>query len=288
MRRPSGALLYQKTEIAHEIEPGRHEFRFERDLKDLELDEGRYPIELRVLASGSGPTELTDRLLVVDEDREPLPVSVVARLACSPSIDPSGRFVADPAAFTGSRDAASSLARLALERPGLALSPAIAPLTLDEWLRISEGYETVGPAGVETVPDDDPSALAYADSLETLREAAEGGVLEFLDVPFADPDMVGLQVMDGVEDLPEHYSRCARPGTPTWPSSKRTSSPCPSPTTASIMSSSASCWSIWHGPWRPWCRSRSTGSSSRSCPRTPSAPATRLRAPERVAWRRPR
>ncbi len=207
VRRPSGALLYQKTEIAHEIEPGRHEFRFERDLKDLELDEGRYPIELRVLASGSGPTELTDRLLVVDEDREPLPVSVVARLACSPSIDPSGRFVADPAAFTGSRDAASSLARLALERPGLALSTAIAPLTLDEWLRISEGYETVGPAGVETVPDDDPSALAYADSLETLREAAEGGVLEFLDVPFADPDMVGLQVMDGVEDLTEHYSR---------------------------------------------------------------------------------
>jgi hypothetical protein len=205
--RPSGALIYQKTEIAHEVEPGVYEFRFERDLTDLELEEGRHPVELRVLATGSGPTEVNDRLLVIEEDREPLPVSIVARLACSPSTDPSGRFVADPAVFTGSKDAASSLAELALAHPGLALSTAIAPLTLDEWLRISEGYETAGPAGVETVPDDDPAAVAYSDALETVRDAAEAGVLEFLDVPFADPDMAGLQSIDGVGDLTEHYSR---------------------------------------------------------------------------------
>jgi hypothetical protein len=207
LRRPSGALIYQKTEIAADVEPGRHEFRFDRELADLDVEEGRHPLEVRVLATGSEPTEVADRLLVVDDEREPLPLSVVSRLACSPATDPAGRFVADPAAFTGSRDAASELAGLAVDRPGLRLSLAVAPLVLDEWLRITEGYETVGPAGVETVDEDDPVATSYAEALSTLREAAEADSLEFLDVPYSDPDLAGLQVIDGLEDLPEHYLR---------------------------------------------------------------------------------
>ena len=201
---PSGSLLYQKTEIRHDSEPGRVSFTFERDLADLDLPEGRYPVEVRVLATGSDPVLARDRMLVIDPDREPVPVALVARFACSPATDPDGRFVVDPAWGIPILDQAMELARLA-DPEAAPITLGLPPVILEDWLRASSGYQTVGPEGTTEVLGDDEVPQTYVRALEAVTTSISEGALELLDVPYAEPDLAGLSAMTALEDLGEHY-----------------------------------------------------------------------------------
>lgn len=206
LRRPSGRLLYQKTEVRHDAS-GTVTIDFARSLAGFEMSEGRYPIEVQVRATGADVTAREDRLLVVGTGRAAVPVSIVVRLACTPMIDPAGRFVNDPAVFTGTRDQARELAALAREVPAARITLAAPPILLDEWRRIAGGYQMVGPEGLTSVSGTAPASAAYADTLAELRDLVREGRIELLDVPFAEPDVAALDRIGAVGDLAEHYRR---------------------------------------------------------------------------------
>ncbi len=208
--RPSGGVLIQKTEISHDVNAGSHVTTFTRDLAQLRLPPGRYPVQVRVRSqlADSAVTEHTveDRILLYSRAGPEVPVAVILRFSCAPILDPQGRFVLDPSLHVESRDAAAELAGFMNSQTGLRLSLGIPPVLLDEWSRAANDHEISGPAGIRRVSRRSPSALTYANTLDALGRAARSEHVELLDVPYADPDIAGLQRLDGLNDLAAHYS----------------------------------------------------------------------------------
>lgn len=197
---PGGSLMYRKTEVRNDVAAGTLTIDYHRTLEDLDLPEGRYPVELRVLATGSDPVVLEDRMLVVDDtNRAPLPVSIVVRASCIPARDTEGRFVVDPAETARQRDAVLDVARAA--RPDAPVALALTPVMVDDWLHASQGFEYVDVDGIRQVEAEDPVPSAYAEALDGLRAALGNGSVELLWVPLADPDLQGLEAMSALEDL---------------------------------------------------------------------------------------
>jgi hypothetical protein len=207
LRRPSGHVIYQKTQTKTSVKAGAFTFTYSRPLSDFDLREGAYRLQADVTAGSRAPLALQDRLFVVDPDRRRVPLVLVARLNCAPMTGPDGRFVVDPATNTRARDDVSSLAAMVRRTPALRLTLGIAPLMLDEWRRILSGYEVVRPEGVAKVAKDAPVVTTYATSLDALRGIARDPRVEVLDVPFADPDLGGLVSIRALDDLKRQYDR---------------------------------------------------------------------------------
>ncbi len=208
VRRPSGHLLYQRTQQRYSVHPGNVSIAFTRPLSDLELKEAAYPVEVYVTGDRLAPVTLDDRLYVVKPGREPLPVAVVARLGYSPMVGPDGRFLADPATSTGARDTVNDLTAMMARSPWLRMSVAFPPLMLDEWRRMSSGFELASDeTSTRAASKDSPIAGTYAAAAAALKRSAADGRLEILNVPFADPDLFGLRSIGGMRDLALHYDR---------------------------------------------------------------------------------
>jgi len=210
IRRPDGRLLYQKTEIRHEVPTGTVSIGYRRDIADLSLRPDAYPVEVRVRSDAQGEVRewiVNDDLLVYDPDVDPVRVAVVARITAPPLLDPSGRFSADPTEYGSAREDAESLAAFVMSEPEATLSLALPPLLAEEWLRASEGYDIAAPDGVLTVPPDTEGPLAYRSTLNLLKSAVGSQRLELMDIPYADPDPWGLAEMDRDTDLASHFER---------------------------------------------------------------------------------
>lgn len=201
----TGLLLYQKTEVRHNVLSGNQAIRFSRALGDLGVRTGRYPLEVRVLATGSSPTEITGSMLVLPEDTAPIPVALIVRFTHSPFVDPNGRFVVDPGTSTQPRTDVERLANLVKRNPDLRLSLAIAPQLLEEWARAADGYETSGPEGVQQVTEAGAGAVASSAVLERMRELAANDRVDLLDVPYAEPDLPALERIDALGDLESQW-----------------------------------------------------------------------------------
>jgi len=202
--RPSGGLLHQKTEIRHET-TDTVAFTFSRPLTGLDMDAGRYPFELQMRATGSQPIKLEGDIFVYDPKAQPLRVVLLTRFASSPGIDPQGRFVLDPGLYTRSRDQLFALDSLLAATPRLRLSASLPPMLLDEWDRIAGGYQMASPEGLESIGADQATPRSYASALDAVRSMTTSGRAELLDVPYAEPDVVGLQAIGGLSDLALHY-----------------------------------------------------------------------------------
>ncbi|MDZ4064271.1 MAG: hypothetical protein U1E22_06325, partial [Coriobacteriia bacterium] len=120
IRRPTGRLLYQKTEIRHEVATGTVDITYSRGLADLDLAVDAYPIEVRVRSDTGEVREWTmeDRLLVFDRDRQATPVVLVATLDSPPIFDPQGLAATDPSTSDTARRQTDELCRLILGQPG--------------------------------------------------------------------------------------------------------------------------------------------------------------------------
>jgi len=209
IHRPTGRLLFQRTEIRSDVETGTVDVEFGRELADLGLRPDAYPYEIRVRMQADEVVErvATGFLLVHEPDPGVTPVALAVRISSTPRFDPQGHLVTDPARSTAALEQAEALARAVLDDPSLRLTLAIAPVTLDEWSRISQGFllaETE--EGLVEVAADEPGPARYAAALDTLREALATGRLELLDVPYADPDIAALAATDRLGDLAAHYS----------------------------------------------------------------------------------
>lgn len=203
IRNPSGRLLYQKTEVRSDVPTGTVRLEYSRDLADLKLAPGAYPIEVRVRTQSSSVRQwlVSDSLLLYDPAGPSVPVAIIVRIEGTPSLDAEGRFIVDPAVSTKARDEARALAQLVISDPSKHLTLAIPPVLLEEWLRASQGYSFVSIEGVVEVPAEESVPRAYAETLESLRKALATGRLELADVPYAEPDIGALQSLKRLPDL---------------------------------------------------------------------------------------
>jgi hypothetical protein len=209
IRRPSGKLLFQRTTSRSDLPSGTAFVQYPKSIEGLDLREGRYVIEARVTADSLPVVELRDRVFIVKPGSQPVPVVLVPRVDAAPGFAPDGRFIVDPARSTRTRDRINGLVQLMNRQPRLSASLAIPPIVLDEWRRVQAGYETTGPAGSRRTAKDSPLANTYVATTRSLRSTLAKGRLELVDVPFAEPDMAGLQSIGGLPDLAAHYALSA-------------------------------------------------------------------------------
>lgn len=211
LKRPSGKLLYQRTRVLSDVASSTVRVGFDRGLADLDLEEGAYPLEIRVRAGSSvgrlAETTLDDRVLVYDPSLGRTPLVVVVRVGCAPSLDPEGRFVDDPGEQDRALRSAEELVALVARRPGVHLSVALPPVLVEQWQRAADGYSLANAAGVAEIPRSDPAAARHRTGLERVAAIGDTDRVELLDVPFADPDLVGLASVGALDDLGPHYAR---------------------------------------------------------------------------------
>ncbi len=209
IRRPAGSLLYQKTEVRSDLATGTIDIAYARELADLDLSPGIYPVQVRVRTDTGTVNEwiVEDRLLLHDPSDTPTPLAMIVKIAATPATDANGRFVVEPSATSHVRQQAEEVASLVIDNPGARLTLAIPPLLLEEWLKASQGYSVARDDGAAEVPADDPIALAHANTLELLKRALATGRLELLTVPYAEPDIGALARTDRTIDLGDHYMR---------------------------------------------------------------------------------
>lgn len=217
LRSPSGKLIYQKTEVRSDVPAGTHTISYERDLADLDLAQGRYPVEVRVLASGAQATNVSSRLLIVDPQTDTLPVAVVVVPVDTPWVTMEGTLSGDPTTDTRLRDDLAFLTQLTRDRKA-PLSIALAPVLTEQLARVAGGFETT--AGVEAAITDE-TPLRYARMLEALRSAVATGTIELLDVPYGLPDNTALASLGAASDIGYHWTYTDTVNALVFPSEKR-------------------------------------------------------------------
>jgi hypothetical protein len=204
--RPSGQLLFKRTRIANDVKRGTRRYSFERGLTDvLALEPGSYPVRVTVSASVGGATITTETagtLRVYERDGPRVKLALVARVSGQPMSGPDGRFVVDPAASTGARNAVASISRRILVDPEARVTVAVPPLLLTEWRRISGGYTL---ADGTTVRPDEAVPLAYNSTLADLKAAIETNRLELVTLGYSDPNLTDLANHGLAKDVGPQY-----------------------------------------------------------------------------------
>lgn len=206
IKSPTGRLLYQKTEVRHNVTAGEQAVPFSKNLEGLGVAQGRYPIEVRVLASGATATEVTSRMLIVKPGVTKVPVAVIARLTCSPAIDPAGRFVVDPELYPKSRTDAERVADVISRHADAPVALALPPILVEEWLRAADGYEVSSPGGVVKVPESGSAAIGSASVIDRMKILVGDRRTSLLDVPYAEPDLANMARIDALGDLTAQWA----------------------------------------------------------------------------------
>lgn len=201
LRNPSGKLLYQKTEVRSGLPAGPTAIAYEHEMAGLDLEQGRYPIDVRILATGADPTTISGRLLVVDPRTDVLPVALVVVPTSMPYVTMAGTLTRDPAVDTRLRDDLAFLTQLA-NSDDVPITLALAPVLTEQLARVAAGYETT--AGV-MVPPAEETPARYARMLGSLRSEIETGTIEIADVPYALPDLADLAHIGASPDIDLHW-----------------------------------------------------------------------------------
>lgn len=205
VRRPTGQLLFQRTDVDNNLPAGAHTAEFGRSLVGLNLRPGAYPVEVEIrgdLVGGLETTTIATDLLVFDPAKKSAGTVLIARVTAAPLEAPDGKLAIDPAVATKARDDVTSITSLVVADPGARITLAIPPMLLSEWQRLSDGYTMTD--GRE-VPAADPTAIAYARALELLDQAVLTGRLELLWTGLADPDLAQLAAQGQSRDVVPHY-----------------------------------------------------------------------------------
>lgn len=210
LRRPTGRLIYQRTQVFSAVKAGTISAPFARATSDVGMPADAYPYAVIVevgRASGMTRAVLDDELLVYDPATRAIPLVLALRVTGPPLTDPRGRFVDDPGRFTRARDEVDAVASWVLASPDARVSLAVSPVLLEEWKRISQGFELVGPEGATQVGAETPVSVAYGATLSKLRAAIETGRLELVATGFSDPDLAELVRHGLTADVAEQYRR---------------------------------------------------------------------------------
>lgn len=201
-------LIYQKTFVKSLAKGTVESFRFEREIGDIGLEPGAYPVEVSVrVADGGDSSEdvVNASLIVYDATKPPLEVVPVIRVSAVPMTGPDGGLTSDPARFTRARDDVDALCRYVLAGQDARLTLALSPIMLEDWRRIASGYRYEGPEGTVEVTGEAPVAQAYGAVLRRLKAATATGRLELITLGYSDPNLAELAGAKLLDDITAQY-----------------------------------------------------------------------------------
>ena len=207
VRRPSGRLVFQRTQVDNNLPSGTHTASFGRSLEGLSLDAGLYPVEIEIRADIDGSTvttELATQLLVYDPAEKPAGAVFITRVNAQPLEAPDGRFAIDPAVATKARDDITAIASMVLSDPQARVTLSVPPMLLSQWTRTVDGYLL---SDGREVAATDPTPISYAEALDLLAEAIKTGRLELVSTGFADPDIAQLAAHGLIRDVTPQYEQ---------------------------------------------------------------------------------
>lgn len=173
----SGRVRWRTSQRRSDLRSITTQLSFARPVEEIGLEPGVYTLRAQVSSGGEKRAERRAQVIVMDPMRPPVPVSVIVRLSGLPETLPDGG-AADATSTVRARTDAADLGRLAVVRPDLHLTAAIAPYLLDAWVSASRR----GPAVDSTATD-----LA-GEALEALRGATAAG-MPLLRSMYGDPDL---------------------------------------------------------------------------------------------------
>jgi hypothetical protein len=205
IKQNAGHVVFQRTKTLSNAAAATYRFAFSRPLEGLGLEPGVYPVSLQVHAVVGGSTVTTEvaaDLRVFDPVRPRVPVALIARVDTRPMADPSGRFVVDPATATKARDDVDRITTIVLADQAAHVTMALSPLALEEWRGVSRGYTLASGA---KVPATSPVSLAYATTLQRLKDAMQTGRFELTALGYSDPSLADLAANKLADDVGVQY-----------------------------------------------------------------------------------
>lgn len=204
---PDGHLVLQRTFTDYNVKAGSRRVSYSRPLADLTLPPGAYRADVIVRTSSdqAEPLDLSETIFLYGVHSATVPVVLVARVSGQTMRDPQGTFVVDPSFDTRAVDDAASAASLVITNPKLRMALAVPPMLLEEWRRISLGYDLSTPSGIAKVAPTDPTPLRYAAALDKIEAATKTGRLELLAVAYTDPDPTSLARAGLLSDITPQF-----------------------------------------------------------------------------------
>lgn len=202
---PNGRLIFQRTRIhpASVADPARETFT--RDLTDIDLDPGVYPVELEVSSDSGAEIKVESTLTIYDPSMAAVPVALVIRVSDRQAASFDGGYGTDPTAFADARDSVTAVARWITSNANARATLAVPPMLLEEWRDLADGYAYTPESGGDTVEVSPAEAAAYAEALEGLSIAADTGRLELTRQGYSDPDLSALTRAGLENDIAAQY-----------------------------------------------------------------------------------
>lgn len=228
VRRPSGALVYQRTRYLNDLaqastttkatkptkEKPVYEENFTRELNGLSLTPGIYEIGAQVTVSGDTEREtatLNSEQYVYDGAAQATKWLCAVHITSMPLRNEKGMFIVDPAKGTpeAQRQALSRIANLSIAQPSKPILLFLSPLLLEDFTAASKGYtlKTPGALASQKITADSTTAQLYATTLNDLTRALSTGSLRLGIVGFSDPDLAKLSAIKLESDTAEQYNR---------------------------------------------------------------------------------
>lgn len=201
--RDGRALFYESAWIGP-TETGRHTHDLDLRLDERDLGVGLYRLDAEIsirTAEGTVKATTSSPLALWDASHPPIDVAFITRIPTVIMSGPDGPFLTDPATETLARDALDRIASAVSERSAARATVAVAPVVLDEWRRISEGFDLQRGADVESVDREGAVPTAFDESLARARSAFTSDRLELAAVGFADPDLTTLAENGLADDI---------------------------------------------------------------------------------------
>ncbi len=169
-----GSILIQENQTRGRLDAATYVLGFTRQLRAKELREGRDRLEVQVTVPGQPSVSVTEPLYVADPSRAPIRLAVVVRATEAPATDPDGKRSAETTEAASLRAEAGALMRASAAAPEYRLTFALPPFLLDQWGLAGTGIPT---------------------GLPLLR------------IPYADPDVSGLEAIGALGDLGSQLER---------------------------------------------------------------------------------
>ena len=197
-----GVALFYESDWIGRTPAGRHAHDIDMRIDERRLSPGLYRVaaEISIRADGETIKSTAEMSLAVwDPALPPVDVAVFSRIPTSIMMGPDETFLTDPSVETVSREALDSIATSVSTTESARATVAVAPVVLDEWRRISQGYRLASDGESVEVPADDPVAHDYDLALGRVRQLATEGRLELSSLGYSDPDL-GTLVKAGLPD----------------------------------------------------------------------------------------
>lgn len=206
--REGAALFYESAWIGR-TPAGRSTHDIDMKLHERDLAPGLYRVAAEISIRTGGETIKSNAempLAIWDPTLPPVQVAMFARIPTTIMMGPDETFLTDPRVETLSRDALTAIATSVSTTESARATIALAPVVLDEWRRIAQGYRFASPNGTVEVAADDTAAHEYDIALGRVRQLATDGRIELSSLGYSDPDL-GTLIKAGLPtDIAIQYS----------------------------------------------------------------------------------